>query len=96
MEISEKDLARYANLTEVERKIRPSDDFTQETLDYFNLDEHLSGTKLPLSEFDDKFRLRNEEITILAGNAYQSRLRCHPSRNSVECGDRHRYRISRT
>jgi twinkle protein len=67
MEISEKDLAKYANLTEVERKIRPSGDFTQETLDYFNLDEHLSGTKLPLSEFDDKFRLRNEEITILAG-----------------------------
>lgn len=67
MEITDQDLKKYESLSSVERKIRPSDDFTQETLDYFNLDEHLSGVKLPLSEFDDKFRLRAEEITVLAG-----------------------------
>lgn len=67
MEITEKDLKKYENLTDVERKIRPSNDFTQETFDYFNLDEHLSGVKLPFTEFDDLFRLRSEEITLLAG-----------------------------
>jgi replicative DNA helicase len=67
MEITEKDLKKYENLTDVQRKIRPSNDFTQETFDYFNLDEHLSGVKLPFTEFDDLFRLRSEEITLLAG-----------------------------
>jgi twinkle protein len=67
MEITNEDLKKYENLTAVERKIRPSNDFTQETFDFFNLDEAMSGTKLPLSQFDDKFRLRDEEVTVLAG-----------------------------
>ena len=67
MEITNEDLKKYESLTAVERKIRPSNDFTQETLDFFNLDEAMSGTKLPLSQFDDKFRLRDEEVTVLAG-----------------------------
>ena len=68
MEITNDDLKKYESLTAVERKIRPSNDFTQETLDFFNLDEAMSGTKLPLSQFDDKFRLRDEEVTVLAGD----------------------------
>ena len=67
MEISEKDLRHYDNIGSVERKVRASTEFTQETFDFFNLDEQLSGIKLPLNEFDDKFRLRAEELTVLAG-----------------------------
>ena len=35
--------------------------------DFFYNDEQLNGVKLPFHQFDDKFRLRGEELTILAG-----------------------------
>lgn len=67
MQITEKELQKYDRLTSVERNIRPSVDFTQETFDFFQFGENLKGTELPLPQFKDKFVLRPQEITILAG-----------------------------
>ena len=67
MEITEKDLKRYENVGSVERKVRPSNDFTSEVFDFFFNEEQLQGVKLPIRQFDDKFRMRGEELTILAG-----------------------------
>jgi len=67
MEITEKELKQYDSVGSVERKVRPSNDFTSEVFDFFYNDEQLNGVKLPFHQFDDKFRLRGEELTILAG-----------------------------
>ena len=67
MEITEKDLKRYENVGSVERKVRPSNDFTSEVFDFFYNEEQLQGVKLPFKQFDNKFRMRGEEMTILAG-----------------------------
>ena len=67
MEITEKELKQYENVGSVERKVRPSNDFTSEVFDFFYNEEQLQGVKLPFKQFDNKFRMRGEEMTILAG-----------------------------
>ena len=67
MEITEKELKQYDSVGSVERKVRPSNDFTSDTFNFFYNDEQLNGVKLPFHQFDNKFRLRGEELTILAG-----------------------------
>ena len=67
MEITEKELKQYDSVGSVERKVRPSNDFTSDTFNFFYNDEQLNGVKVPFHQLDNKFRLRGEELTILAG-----------------------------
>ena len=67
MEITEKELKQYDSVGSVERKVRPSSDFTSDTFNFFYNDEQLNGVKVPFHQLDNKFRLRGEELTILAG-----------------------------
>ena len=53
MEITEKELKQYDSVGSVERKVRPSNDFTSEVFDFFYNDEQLNGVKLPFHQFDD-------------------------------------------
>ena len=67
MEITEKELKQYDSVGSVERKVRPSNDFTSDTFNFFYNDEQLNGVKVPFHQLDNKFTLRGEELTILAG-----------------------------
>ena len=46
MEITEKELKRYDSVGSVERKVRPSNDFTSEVFDFFFNEEQLQGVKV--------------------------------------------------
>ena len=67
LEINDSDIKQYSDIGSVERKIKPSSDFASEVMDYYMSGEKLTGVKLPFSLFDKKFRLRPEELTVLAG-----------------------------
>ena len=60
------DLEEY-NKVDAERKVRPATDFTDGVLDYFMHGEQIAGRKLPFNILDNKFRFRNEEVSVLAG-----------------------------
>jgi twinkle protein len=61
-----KDLEEY-NKVEIERKVRPASDFTESVLEYFLEGGKIAGMKLPFAALDSTFRLRKEEVTVLAG-----------------------------
>jgi len=67
LEINDNDLKKYSDIGSVQRKIKPSSDFASEVMDYYLSGEKLTGAKLPIKLFDTKFRLRPEELTVLAG-----------------------------
>ena len=67
MEISTEDLKKYASVTDAQRKVRNSTDFVPDVLDRFINGTHYSGIKMPFHQFDDIFRLREQELTVLAG-----------------------------
>ena len=67
LEINDSDIKQYSDIGSVERKIKPSSDFASEVMDYYMSGEKLTGAKLPINVFDNKFRLRPEELTVLAG-----------------------------
>lgn len=67
MEVTKEILAKYANITDAQRKVRPTGEFIQEVLDRQLNGLHLSGIKLPFKEFDELFRLRKQEFSVLAG-----------------------------
>ena len=59
-------LAPYLQI-EHQQSIKPASSYTQEVMDYYILGEDKTGYKLPWSQLDDKFRLRNGECTLLGG-----------------------------
>ena len=67
MEITKEDLQKYSKITDAQRKVRPTGEFIQEVLDRQLNGLNYSGIKLPFKEFDDLFRLRKQEFTVLAG-----------------------------
>ena len=58
-------LAPYLRI-ESEHSIRAANEFTEQVLNHY-LGEDQTGYKLPWPVFDDKFRIRSGECTILAG-----------------------------
>ena len=67
MKIDEERLRPYRKMTDAQRNIRSADDFTQEVLDYYMSGEKLKGIKLPFKAYDQRFRLKPEELTVLGG-----------------------------
>ncbi len=67
MLIEREELKPYERITDAQRKIREGGDFIDEVLDRFLNGTHMSGIKLPFPLFDSVFRLREQEITVLAG-----------------------------
>ena len=67
MLIEKEELKPYERITDAQRKIRGGGDFIQEVLDRFLNGTHMTGIKLPFPMFDSVFRLREQEITVLAG-----------------------------
>ena len=59
-------LAPYLKI-ESEHSIRPANEFTKEVLDHYLLGDEMLGYKLPWPMFDETFRLRGGECSILAG-----------------------------
>ena len=67
MKIDEERLKPYRKMTDAQRNIRSASDFTQEVLDYYMSGEKLKGIKLPFMSYDHRFRLKQEELTVLGG-----------------------------
>ena len=67
MSIDEERLKPYRKMTDAQRNIRSAGDFTQEVLDYYMSGEKLKGIKLPFLSYDHRFRLKQEELTVLGG-----------------------------
>jgi twinkle protein len=67
LEINDSDIKQYSEIGSVERKIKPAAEFAPATFDYFHTEEKWEGAKLPIKAYDNKFRLRAEELTVLAG-----------------------------
>ena len=67
MEITREDLKKYENINSVSRHIRGAEDFTSEVMDYYLSGENMKGIELPFNALKNKFRLRPQELTILAG-----------------------------
>ena len=69
MRIDEERLKPYRKMTDAQRNIRSAGDpeFTQEVLDYYMSGEKLKGIKVPFGEYDNRFRLKPEELTVLGG-----------------------------
>ena len=67
LEINDSDIKQYSDIGSVERKIKPASEFAPATFDYFHTEEKWEGAKLPIKAYDNKFRLRAEELTVLAG-----------------------------
>ena len=65
-ELKAEDLAEYDKV-DAERKVRPATDFTDGVLDFFMHGDKISGRRLPFTILDNKFRFRNEEVSVLAG-----------------------------
>ena len=65
--ITNEDLKPYRHIDDPNRMIRQSVDFIPDVLDRFLNGTHYSGIKLPFRQFDDLFRLRQQEVTVLAG-----------------------------
>ena len=61
------DLAKYSRITDAQRNIRDSGEFIDEVMDRFLNGTHLTGIKLPFRLFENVFRFRQQEITVLAG-----------------------------
>jgi len=59
-------LAPYLKI-ESEHSIRAANEFTKEVLDHYLLGDEMLGYKLPWPMFDETFRLRSGECSILAG-----------------------------
>jgi len=67
MLIEREELKPYERITDAQRKIREGGDFIDEVLDRFLNGTHMTGIKLPFPLFDNVFRLREQEITVLGG-----------------------------
>ena len=67
MLIDREELKPYERITDAQRKIREGGDFIDEVLDRFLNGTHMTGIKLPFPLFDNVFRLREQEITVLGG-----------------------------
>lgn len=67
MDITPQDIEQYSRITDAQRKVRGSSEFISEVLDRFLNGTNFSGIKLPFAEFDNLFRLREGELTVLAG-----------------------------
>jgi len=67
LDITNEDLKKYSTITDAQRKVRNSTDFVPDVLDRFINGTNFSGMKMPFNQFDNLFRLREQEITVLAG-----------------------------
>ena len=81
MLIDREELKPYERITDAQRKIREGGDFIDEVLDRFLNGTHMTGIKLPFPLFDNVFRLREQEITVLGGiNGVSSNYELHMKR----------------
>ena len=67
MDLSKEDLKKYATIHDAKMKVRDTGYFVGDVLDRFLNGTHYSGIKLPFPQFDELFRLREGELTVLAG-----------------------------
>ena len=67
IKVQEDELKPYRKLTDAQRKIRSASEFTDQVMDYYMSGEKLKGIKLPFRDFDKRFRLKPDEVTVLAG-----------------------------
>jgi len=67
MDITPQDIEKYSRITEAQRKVRDSGEFIGEVLDRMANGLDMKGIKLPFPQFDELFRLRKQELTVLAG-----------------------------
>ena len=67
MDIDKDTLLKYSKITDAQRKVRDSGYFVGEVMDRFLNGTNMAGIKLPFHVFDDLFRLRAQELTVLAG-----------------------------
>ncbi len=65
--IEKAELAKYSRITDAQRNIRDSGEFIDDVMDRFLNGTHLTGIQLPFRLFDNVFRLRDGEVTVLAG-----------------------------
>ena len=67
MLIDKSELKQYEYITDAQRNIREGNDFIDEVLDRFLNGTHMTGIQLPFRMFNNVFRMRAGEITVLAG-----------------------------
>jgi len=65
--IDQEELKKYGRISDAQRNIRESGEFIDDVLDRFLNGTHLTGIKLPFRLFENVFRLREQETTVLAG-----------------------------
>jgi len=69
MLIDPEDLKKYANITDAQREVRGSNEFIDDVLDRFLNGTHMTGIKLPFRLFDNVFRMRDQEVSLLSGQS---------------------------
>jgi KaiC/GvpD/RAD55 family RecA-like ATPase len=67
--IDPEELKKYSKITDAQRRVMDTGSFIDEVLDRLLNGTHMQGIKLPFRMFDNVFRLRAEEITILSGQS---------------------------
>ena len=67
--IDPEELKKYSKITDAQRRVMDTGAFMDEVIDRLLNGTHMQGIKLPFRLFDNTFRLRGEEITILSGQS---------------------------
>ena len=67
MDLSKDDIKKYSRISDAQMKVRDTSYFVGDVLDRFLNGTHYTGIKLPFPQFDELFRLRDGELTVLAG-----------------------------
>jgi len=67
--IDPEELKKYSQISDAQRRVMDTGSFIDEVLDRLLNGTHMQGIRLPFRLFDNVFRLRGEEITILSGQS---------------------------
>ena len=67
--IDPEELKKYSKISDAQRRVMDTGVFIDEVLDRLINGTHMQGIQLPFRMFNNKFRLRAEEITILSGQS---------------------------
>ena len=88
--IDPEELKKYSKISDAQRRVMDTGAFIDDVLDRLLNGTHMKGIKLPFRMFNNKFRLRAEEITILSGQsgAGKSMLAGQIMLNAVDQGYR--------
>ena len=67
--IDPEELKKYSKISDAQRRVMDTGAFIDDVLDRLLNGAHMQGIQLPFRLFNNKFRLRAEEITILSGQS---------------------------